>query len=125
MLIKENMTDEEMEAFLLYIEENEMLKAPENLKDKILKEYENETCKVQSIQRKKDISAKVQFWMYSLKISAAVVAAIFLLAFVDTDSIPMSSMPQRDTDRKTMAAFLNEKSNEWSYKLSNFSDMLY
>lgn len=34
MLIKEKMSDEQMEAFIAYIEENEMIQAPKNLKEK-------------------------------------------------------------------------------------------
>lgn len=125
MVIKENMTDEEMDAFLLYIEENEMITAPKNLKDKILNEFKAEEMQMESARKRKNMSAKVQFWLYSLKISAAVAAAIFLLAFVDTNSISAPSVSKKDTDRKTMVTFLNEKSNQWSSKLSSFSDMFY
>ncbi|MBQ7065485.1 MAG: hypothetical protein IJN92_01570 [Lachnospiraceae bacterium] len=125
MVIKENMTDEEMDAFLLYIEENEMITAPKNLKDKILNEFKAEEMQMESARKRKNMSAKVQFWLYSLKISAAVAAAIFLLAFVDTNFISAPSVSKKDTDRKTMVTFLNEKSNQWSSKLSSFSDMFY
>lgn len=114
-----------MDAFLLYIEENEMITAPKNLKDKILNEFEVREMQMESARKRKNMSAKVQFWLYSLKISAAVAAAIFLLAFVDTNSIFAPSVSKKDTDRKTMVTFLNEKSNQWSSKLSSFSDMFY
>lgn len=125
MLIKKNMSDEEMDAFLLYIEEMEMIEAPGNLKEKILRESENKKIQTELEQKRKQHSAKIQFLLYSLKISAGVIAAVFLLAFIDTDSITAFSMPERINERKTVVTYLNEKSNEWSYKLNQFSKMLY
>lgn len=130
MLIKEKMSDEQMEAFIAYIEENEMIQAPKNLKEKILQESKNEEAQIKTPQIKtppkvKKTSAKAQFFIYSLKISAAMAAAVILLAFIDTDSAPEFSMPRQDTERKTVVTFLNEKSNEWSSKLNQFSNMFY
>lgn len=129
MLIKENMSDAELDAFILYIEETEMLNAPKNLKQRILDESRKEKVQINSLnetkRKMKKMSAKVEFFTYTLKISAAIAAAIFLLAFIDTDSVPAFSEPKRDMERKTMVTFLNEKSNEWSDKLNQFSNMLY
>lgn len=130
MLIKEQMSDEQMEAFIAYIEENEMIQAPGNLKEKILQESKKEKTPMQvskgitSVNMKKT-SAKAQFFIYSLKISAAVAAAVFLLAFIDIDSTPAFSMPKQNMEKKKVVAVLNEKSNEWSDKLNQFSKMLY
>lgn len=125
MLIKENMTDQEMDAFVSYIEENEMISAPKNLKDKILNQSNNQKVQMELKKKQKDMSAKVQFWLYSLKISAAVIAAVFLLAFIDTDFILVSTVSKKDTDRKTIVTYLNEKSNQWSSKLSNLYKVFY
>lgn len=130
MLIKEKMSDEEMEAFIAYIEENEMIQAPKNLKEKILRESKSEEAQIKEPQimtpkKMKKASAKAQFFLYSLKISAAMAAAVLLLAFIDTDSTPAFSMPKQDRERNTVITFLNEKSNEWSSKLNQFSNMFY
>ncbi|MCM1162319.1 MAG: hypothetical protein NC412_14020 [Roseburia sp.] len=130
MLIKDEMSDEQLNAFITYIEENEMLKAPKNLKEKIIQESRNKEVQIQeprkiTAPKTKKISAKAQFFLYSLKISAAVVAAVFLLAFIDTDTTPVFSMPKQNMERKTIVSILNEKSNEWSGKLNQFSNMLY
>lgn len=123
------MSDAELDAFILYIEETEMLNAPKNLKQRILDESRKEKVQINSLnetkRKMKKMSAKVEFFTYTLKISAAIAAAIFLLAFIDTDSVPAFSEPKRDMERKTMVTFLNEKSNEWSDKLNQFSNMLY
>ena len=125
MLIKDKMSDEQIDAFIAYIEENEMIQAPKNLKEKILQESRNEEIQIKTAHKMKKASAKAQFFIYSLKISAAVAAAVLLLAFIDTDSAPAFSMPKQDMERKTVVNFLNEKSNEWSGKLNQFSNMLY
>lgn len=125
MLIKDKMSDEQIDAFIAYIEENEMIQAPKNLKEKILQESRNEEIQIKTAHKMKKASAKAQFFIYSLKISAAVAAAVLLLAFIDTDSTPAFSMPKQDMERKTVVNFLNEKSNEWSGKLNQFSNMLY
>lgn len=125
MLIKDQMSDEQIDAFIAYIEENEMIQAPKNLKEKILQESRKEEIQIKTAQKMKKASAKAQFFIYSLKISAAVAAAVLLLAFIDTDSTPAFSMPKQDMERKTVVNFLNEKSNEWSGKLNQFSNMLY
>lgn len=130
MLIKEKMSDEQMEAFIAYIEENEMIQAPKNLKKKILRESKSEEARIKEPQimtpkKMKKASAKAQFFLYSLKISAAMAAAVLLLAFIDTDSTPAFSMPKQDMERNTVVTFLNEKSNEWSSKLNQFSNMFY
>lgn len=130
MLIKDEMSDEQLNAFITYIEENEMLKAPKNLKEKIIQESRNKEVQIQEPQKitapkTKKMSAKAQFFLYSLKISAAVAAAVFLLAFIDTDTTPVFSMPKQNMERKTIVSILNEKSNEWSGKLNQFSNMLY
>lgn len=135
MLIKEKMSDEQMEAFIAYIEENEMIQAPKNLKEKILQERENEASRIKAAKimtqkiitqkKMKKASAKAQFFIYSLKISAAMAAAVLLLIFIDTDSTPVFSVPKQDMERKSIVALLNEKSNEWSSKLNQFSNMLY
>ena len=130
MLIKEQMSDEQMEAFIAYIEENEMIQAPGNLKEKILQESKNEDSqikapKIMTQKKMKKASAKAQFFIYSLKISAAMAAAVLLLAFIDTDSTPAFSVPKQDMKRKSVVTLLNEKSNEWSSKLNQFSNMFY
>lgn len=125
MLIKDQMSDEQIDAFIAYIEENEMIQAPKNLKEKILQESRNEETQIKTAHKMKKASAKAQFFIYSLKISAAVAAAVLLLVFIDTDSTPAFSMPKQDMERKTVVNFLNEKSNEWSGKLNQFSNMLY
>ncbi len=125
MLIKDKMSDEQIDAFIAYIEENEMIQAPKNLKEKILQESRNEEIQFKTAHKMKKASAKAQFVIYSLKISAAVAAAVFLLAFINTDSTPALSVPKQDMERKTVVNFLNEKSNEWSGKLNQFSNMLY
>lgn len=125
MLIKDQMSDEQIDAFIAYIEENEMIQAPKNLKEKILQESRKEEIQIKTAHKMKKASAKAQFFIYSLKISAAVAAAVLLLAFIDTDSTPAFSMPKQDMERKTVVNFLNEKSNEWSGKLNQFSNMLY
>lgn len=125
MLIKDQMSDEQIDAFIAYIEENEMIQAPRNLKEKILQESRNEEIQIKTAHKMKKASAKTQFVIYSLKISAAVAAAVFLLAFINTDSTPALSVPKQDMERKTVVNFLNEKSNEWSGKLNQFSNMLY
>ncbi|MBD5545692.1 MAG: hypothetical protein HDR01_15960 [Lachnospiraceae bacterium] len=125
MLIKDQMSDEQIDAFIAYIEENEMIQAPKNLKEKILQESRNEEIQIKTAHKMKKASAKAQFFIYSLKISAAVAAAVLLLAFIDTDSAPAFSMPKQGMERKTVVNFLNEKSNEWSGKLNQFSNMLY
>ena len=119
------MSDEQIDAFIAYIEENEMIQAPKNLKEKILQESRNEATQIKTAHKMKKASAKAQFFIYSLKISAAVAAAVLLLVFIDTDSTPAFSMPKQDMERKTVVNFLNEKSNEWSGKLNQFSNMLY
>lgn len=128
MLIKEQMSDEQIEAFIAYIEENEMIQAPGNLKEKILRESKNEDSRIKApkIMRQKKMkkaTAKAQFFIYSLKISAAMAAAVLLLAFIDTDSTPAFSVPKQDMERKSVVTLLNEKSNEWSSKLNQFSNM--
>lgn len=130
MLIKEKMSDEQMEAFIAYIEENEMIQAPRNLKEKILQESKNEEVRIKTPQittpkKMKKASAKAQFFIYSLKISAAMAAAVLLLVFINTDSTPVFSVPKQDMERKSVVTFLNEKSNEWSSKLNQFSNMFY
>lgn len=125
MLIKDKMSDEQMDAFIAYIEENEMIQAPKNLKEKILKESRKEEIQAKTEHKRKKTSTKAQFFIYSLKISAAVAAAVFLLAFINTDSTPAFSAPKKDVERKTVVTYLNEKSNEWSGKLNQFSNMLY
>lgn len=125
MLIKDQMSDEQIDAFIAYIEENEMIQAPKNLKEKILQESRNEEMQIKTAHKMKKASAKAQFFIYSLKISAAVAAAVLLLVFIDTDSTPALSVPKQDVERRTVVNYLNEKSNEWSGKLNQFSNMLY
>lgn len=124
MVIKKNMTEDELDVFLSYIEKNEMRNAPKNLKAEILQQCESRKYNIQSMKTKQDNAHqnKVQFWLYSLKISVAVAAAVFLLAFIDTDSVIATVDFQKNADRISMSVLLNEKSNEWSNKLSGMSD---
>ena len=135
----EIMNDYELMLLISQVEEQGMLKAPKRLKENILDESRSLEMKV-SVQAKQ-ISAKAQLWMYSLKIAAAIVGAVFLLNVVNMESfstlgertaaigMEMEKNSEQNTGKseshqKTVAGVLNEKSNWISSALNDFSNRI-
>lgn len=93
------MDDSELEAFIAEVEHGGMIAPPVYLKELIMEkaEQEKEACGQGMELRKTDSgrnvvaeketakAAKIQFWIYSLKIAAAAAAAMFCLITMPAD----------------------------------------
>lgn len=127
LIIDREMTDAELERFIQLIENEAMLTAPRNLKENILGESKQLGTKI--VKQSKTLSVKMQLLLYSLKISAAVVGAIFLLGVIQIDSSQIAqavNKPIKGQKESTLSVTetLNEKSNAVSNALNNFSSSL-
>lgn len=127
LIIDREMTDAELERFIQMIENEAMLTAPRNLKENILDESKQLGTKI--VKQSKTLSIKMQLLLYSLKISAAVVGAIFLLGVIQIDSSQIAqavNKPIKGQKESTQSVTetLNEKSNAASNALNNFSSSL-
>lgn len=127
LIIDRKMTDAELERFIQMIENEAMLTAPRNLKENILDESKQLGTKI--VKQSKTLSVKMQLLLYSLKISAAVVGAIFLLGVIQIDSSQIAqtiNKPIKGQKESTLSVTetLNEKSNAVSNALNNFSSSL-
>lgn len=130
------MNDAALEKFIRSVEENELLTAPRYLKGDILRE--SQKTGVQIAQKSTRISVKVELMLYGLKVSAAVIGAIFLLGvvnmnqnlvnpniYVAEDSKAIGESTKSSRERVDhIAEQLNQKSNRISSKLNEFSDKL-
>jgi len=135
------LTDWEIALLIQSIETDQMLTAPKYLKENIIKE--SQKTGVQIAQKTTKFSVKVELLLYGLKISAAVVGAIFLLGVIDlnqsmvnpgqyvTQSHETQSYKTVEESTKAsnerankIAKHLNQKSNAVSSRLNEFSNNL-
>lgn len=127
LIMDREMTDAELAKFIQMIESDAMLTAPRRLKENILDESIQLGTKI--AKRSKTLSVKMQLLLYSLKISAAVVGAIFLLGVIQIDSSQIAQAVNKPTKEQkestqSLTETLNEKSNAVSSALNNFSSNL-
>lgn len=114
----------ELERFIQDIEENYMLTAPKRLKENTLRE--SQSVSVQMAVQTKKVSAKLQLFLYGMKISIAVVAALFLLSIVDMDfNLPIPKDTEYRQPGKKITETLQEQSNALSTTLNNFTEKLW
>ncbi len=127
LIMDREMTEAELAKFIQGIENEAMLTAPRHLKENILNKSIQPGTKI--ARQSKTLSAKMQLMLYSLKISAAVAGAIFLLGVIQIDSSQMAQVvnkPIKEQKESTQSVTetLNEKSNAVSSALNNFSSNL-
>lgn len=115
--ISKDISDYELLQFIQCIEENDMIKAPIQMKEEILKKSKSPVIRI-AVESKK-VSKKVQFFWYSLKISAAVAIALTLLIFI---SIPANFVPSVKTGPVNKEWNITEKIYDRSTQVS---DILY
>ncbi|MDD3140342.1 MAG: hypothetical protein PHX08_15410 [Lachnospiraceae bacterium] len=134
--MNESWNDAALEKFIKSVEEDELLTAPRYLKSNILRE--SQKTSVQIAQKSTHISVKMELLLYGLKVSAAVMGAIFLLGVVNMNQnlvkpnvyVEEASKTMEEGNRNSrervdhIAEKLNEKSNRISSKLNEFSDKL-
>lgn len=124
-----NMNDSQLLEFIENLEKEELLQAPWYLKENII---EKRKCiEVQLSKQAKNTALKVQFWFYSLKISVAVVAAVFLLFFINSQNltsisyeggngIERSGYEQLEKER-SLGKYMNQKSEQIGEVIGEFS----
>lgn len=139
-------SDEEFDKFLENIEQDGLLSAPSNMKESILKQTKAGGTVLEFNPGKANITGnsgriikakkKREMFFYSLKISAATVAAILLLGVINVQSGFSSGdgLPQikrepikvstEKIEEKSVSKRLQEQSNAWSDALNKFSNML-
>lgn len=91
------LSDEELEALIMEVENNGMIAPPVYLKEQIrdeigkdrLKEKGSKECAKMSRQK-----AQVQLWIYSAKIMAAAAAAVFGLTIIPMDAGQTMERPE-------------------------------
>lgn len=127
------LSDEELEAFITDIEENDLVSAPPELLNQILHTIElSESCKKPltsfEIQRKKTI----EFRKYCLQVITSVVAAIVLVFLLpmsiqmqksELPSIPSKDMILAKQTVKTKSDVLENSSREKLKSKDFFKDM--
>lgn len=128
------MTECELARFVQLVEQKSMITAPSRLKDNVLKE--SKSIGIQMAKHTTKMSVQIQLLLYGLKISAAVVGAIFLLGVINTNNsfdnlnigVPIQQTEQTQSDSrrntKSIAETLNQKSNKISRTLDDFSSNL-
>lgn len=125
MFIQE-VTEEEVEflKFIQDVEENYMLKAPRGLKENILRD--SQRVRTQVVVQSRKMSARVQLFLYGMKISIAVVTALFLLSIVDMDvNLPVPKDEGYRQPGKKITQTLQEQSNALSTTLNNLTKKLW
>ena len=115
--ISKDISDYELLQFIQGVEKNDMIKAPIQMKEEILKKSKSPVIQI-AVESKK-VSKKVQFFWYSLKISAAVAIALTLLIFI---SIPANFVPSVKTGPVNKEWNITEKIYDRSTQVS---DILY
>ncbi len=127
LIMDREMTDVELAKFIQMIENDAMLTAPRRLKENILDESMQLATKI--VKKSNTISIKMQLLLYSLKISAAVAGAIFLLGVIQIDSSLIAQavnkpIKEQKETTQSVTETLSEKSNAVSSALNNFSSNL-
>ncbi len=127
LIMDREMSDVELARFIQIIENKAMLTAPRYLKENIINESKQLTTKM--IKKSNALSLKLQLLLYSLKISSAVVGAIFLLGVIQMNSTQIAKainrpIQMKETSVQSITETLNEKSNAVSSALYNFSSNL-
>lgn len=121
--ISKDISDYELLQFIQCVEENDMIKAPIQMKEEILKKSKSPVIRI-AVESKK-VSKKVQLFWYSLKISAAVAIALTLLIFI---SIPANIVPSVKTGPVKKEWNITEKIYDRSTQVTNilgkFSDKI-
>ena len=121
--ISKDISDYELLQFIQCVEENDMIKAPAQMKEEIIKTSKSPIIRI-AVESKK-VSKKVQFFWYSLKISAAVAIALTLLIFI---SIPTNFVPSVKTGPVKKEWNITEKiydrSTQVTDVLGKFSDKI-
>ncbi len=121
--ISKDISDYELLRFIQCVEENDMIKAPIQMKEEILKKSKSPVIRI-AVESKK-VSKKVQLFWYSLKISAAVAIALTLLIFI---SIPANIVPSVKTGPVKKEWNITEKIYDRSTQVTNilgkFSDKI-
>ena len=121
--ISKDISDYELLQFIQCVEENDMIKAPIQMKEEILKKSKSPVIRI-AVESKK-VSKKVQLFWYSLKISAAVAIALTLLIFI---SIPANFVPSVKTGPVNKEWNITEKIYDRSTQVTNilgkFSDKI-
>lgn len=98
-------------------EEQELLKAPVNLKESIMDKAA--TLPVQLTMQTNVISKKVQLLTYSLKVSTAVICTLLLLGFVQSPEV-MIKQPE-----VSISYHIKDKTNNWISIFNDFSTNLF
>lgn len=127
LIMDREMSDVELARFIQIIENKAMLTAPRYLKENIINESKQLTTKM--MKKSNTLSLKLQLLLYSLKISSAVVGAIFLLGVIQMNSTQIAKainrpIQMKETSVQSITETLNEKSNAVSSALYNFSSNL-
>lgn len=121
--ISKDISDYELLQFIQCVEENDMIKAPAQMKEEIIKMSKSPIIRI-AVESKK-VSKKVQFFWYSLKISAAVAIALTLLIFIN---IPANFVPSVKTGTVKKEWNITEKiynkSTQVTDILGKFSDKI-
>ena len=121
-LVSKEMSDAELLLFIQNVEETALYQAPENMKEQIM--IEMNRIDIQFAVRKSAVSKNIQFWIYSLKISAAMICAISFLLLGNLDSF-LNVQKEKKEEKISITSLLHEKSNGWSEDLQNFSNGIY
>lgn len=129
-------TDQELALLIQSIERNQMITAPKHLKENVIRK--SRKTEVQMVQKTTRMSVRVELLLYGLKISAAVVGAIFLLGVIDMNQSMMNlELYSREANKAVeestkinnervneIARKLDQKSNIVSNKLNEFSNRI-
>ena len=121
--ISEDMSDYELLQFIQRVEENDMIKAPAQMKEEIIKMSKSPVIRI-AVESKR-VSKKVQFFWYSLKISAAVAIALTLLIFINLPADFVSSVNTHPVEKEwNITEKIYNKSTQVTNTLGKFSDKI-
>lgn len=122
-IIDKPLTDADLARLIQSVEEDGLIKAPNRFKENVLKE--SKKVSVQMAQKTTQLSTRLQLILYGLKVSAAVVGAIFLLGIINLNQDMNASSIV--TGNKYSAIEVNmqknkERTNQISSQLNKKSD---
>lgn len=130
--LSKNMSDMQLLKFIEQIEDEELIQAPWYLGENIIEK--SHSFEVQLPKQAKYTASKVQFWLYSLKISAAIVAAVYLLFFINSQDFTSISYERENESNqfkyeqlekeRSLGKYMNQKSEKLGDAIGEFSNEL-
>lgn len=124
------LTEAELEALISQVEAEGMLRAPVGLKSRVMEKTRR--MDVQMIVRTQELPKRLSFFWYSVKITAAAAAAMFLIFAIPQDlGMPdLSTLPAMETEwdggpRKTLAEKVDQKAAEVAEQVNKLARKLF